>query len=129
MRSRGNSEVLSAKLRAAGEAAAATIVYIGVALTAVRLIDISPALNWLTAQEATVVSGFLVGSVSQITAVAVIWFALRPVDLARAVGKVRLASSAEGWYIALTIIAVETVLTTASSSMSDGLLWSRAYST
>lgn len=88
----------------------ATALYLGVALSGVRLVDISHALEWLTAQEATVVSGFVVGSLSQIAAIVLIWLALRPADLAGAVAKVRVASRPEGWYIALAIIAVETVV-------------------
>jgi hypothetical protein len=110
MQSQGTLEAPHPKLRAAGATTAATIVYIGVALSGVRLLDISPALHWLTAHEAAVVSGFMVGSIGQIAALVLIWLAVRPGDLKRALESLRLASSTEGWLISVTVIAVETVV-------------------
>ena len=110
MQNQGDHEASNPKLRAAGETTAATVVYIGVALSGVRQLDISPALRWLTAHEAAVVSGFIVGAIAQIAALVLIWLAMRPADLERAVACMRRASSKEGWLIALSIVAVETVV-------------------
>lgn len=98
------------RMRALGEALAATTVYIGVALVGVRLFDVSSALGWLGPEEATVVSAFVVGSLGQIAALVLIWIALRPDDLKEAVAAVGVAARPEGWYIALGAVLVETVV-------------------
>lgn len=95
---------------AAAEVIAATVFYILVAFAGLRLIDVSAALSWLDAEDAQVISGFIVGSLSQLAAVALLWSVLRPVDLAESVAALSRPSNAEGWFIALTIIAVETVV-------------------
>jgi hypothetical protein len=95
---------------AAAEATVATFFYLLVAFGGLRLFDISAALSWLTSEEAEVVSGFIVGSVSQIAAIALLWFVLRPADLEGSVAATRFSSNAEAWSIALVIIAVEAVV-------------------
>jgi hypothetical protein len=48
--------------------------------------------------------------VSQIAAIALLWFVLRPADLEGSVAATRFSSNAEAWSIALVIIAVEAVV-------------------
>jgi hypothetical protein len=98
------------RLRALAEVSAATAVYVGLSLGAVSRFDLSRAVTWLSTDEASVVSGFLVGSLAQLGALGVIWLAARPFDLAEAVRRIRLASSREGWAIAAMIIAIECVV-------------------
>jgi len=100
----------AAKWLAVAECAAVTAVYVLIAFGGLRLIDVSSALDWLAPEEAQVVSGFIAGAISQIVAVALIWLLFRPVDLARSFAAIRTPSRAEGWFIALTIIGVETVV-------------------
>lgn len=107
---RQNGPSSSARWRAVAEATAATSFYLLVAFGGLRLLDISAALSWLTREEAEVLSGFIVGSVGQIAAVALLWVVLRPPDLEKAVAATRVSSNAEGWSIALAIIAVEAVV-------------------
>ena len=104
------SEGVGSRGRAAAEAIGATVFYILFAFAGLRLIDISAALNWLEAGEAQVVSGFIVGALFQLGALLLLWFAFRPVDLREAVAAISRTPSAEGWFIGLTIIAVETVV-------------------
>lgn len=94
----------------AAEAAGATLFYLAVAFAGVRFIDVSSALSWLGGEEARTVSGFIVGSVSQIVAVALLWLVFRPAALEESVAATRVASDAEGWFIALAIVAVEAVV-------------------
>jgi hypothetical protein len=105
-----NGPSSASKWVAAAEATAATLFYLLVAFGGLRLVDISAALTWLTSEEADVVSGFIVGSVSQIAAIALLWFVLRPAELDESVAATRVSSNAEGWSIALVIIAVEAVV-------------------
>lgn len=107
---RQDTGTLNSRSRAAAEGIAASVFYIVFAFAALRLIDASVALPWLRAEDAQVVSGFIVGSVSQLAALTVLWFWLRPVDLAAAVATIRVVPKTEGWFIALTIILVETVV-------------------
>lgn len=101
---------LDSKSRAAAEVIAVTACYIVFAFAGLRLIDVSVALPWLRAEDAQVVSGFIVGSLSQLIALILFWFLLQPVDLAEAVTTMSVASTAEGWFIAFTIIVVEAVV-------------------
>jgi hypothetical protein len=104
------AEAPGSRIRAAAETAAAAAVYIGVALAAVRWVDVSDAVSWLGPGEADVVSGFVVGSLAQVLALVLVWVVLRPVALAEAVGAIRVPSTREGWSIAATIVAVEAVV-------------------
>lgn len=102
-----SSPSTGSKRAAAAEATAATFFYLVVAFAGLRLFDISAALSWLTGAEAEVVSEFLVGAMGQIAAVALLWLVLRPADLDASIAATRVSSNAEGWFIALVIIAVE----------------------
>ena len=102
---RGGSKWLSI-----AECVAITVIYIVVSLGGLKLFDVSVALTWLTDEEASVISGFIVGSLSQIGAIVLIWFVLRPVDLERSMAAIRSPSNAEGWTIALVIIGIEAVV-------------------
>jgi hypothetical protein len=109
-RVRQNVPSPGSKRLATAEATAATVFYLLVAFGGLRLFDISAALSWLTREEAEVVSGFIVGSVSQIVAIALLWLLFRPAGLRDSVAATRISSNAEGWIIAGVIIAVEAVV-------------------
>nr|MBS0019014.1 CPBP family intramembrane metalloprotease [Gammaproteobacteria bacterium] len=102
-----NSPSAGSKRAAAAEVTAATFFYLAVAFAGLRLFDISAAMSWLTPAEAEVVSGFLVGAMGQIAAVALLWLILRPADLDASFAATRVSSTAEGWFVALAIIVVE----------------------
>jgi hypothetical protein len=100
----------NARWLAAAEVTAATFFYLLVAFGGLRLFDISAAFHWLTSEEAEVLSGFIVGSASQIAAIGLLWLVLRPADLEQSVAATQRSSNAEGWFIALVIVAVEGVV-------------------
>jgi len=94
---------------ALAECTAVTALYILLAFGGLRLADVSSWLHWLEPAQGKVISGFVVGAVSQLAAVGLIWLAFHPTDLARAVGAIGKSSTMEGWFIAVTIIVVESV--------------------
>lgn len=105
-----NAPSSGSKRIAAAEVTAATFFYLLVAFAGLRLFDISADLSWLTKEEAEVVSRFVVGSMGQIAAIALLWIVFRPADLDESIAATRVSSNAEGWSIALAIIAVETAV-------------------
>lgn len=92
----GNGQSGGSKWLAAAESTAVTVIYLLVALGGLQLFDVSAALSWLAAGEAEVVSGFIVGSMSQIAAVTLIWLVLRPVDLASSFAATRVPPAQRG---------------------------------